>query len=296
LANQTYPQGSAVARGLRDASLAATPDTSRRDVQERRVCGWCQTSIRAAARRDSKYCGQRCRQAAHRFHVPSRRAGAAAQVSGLEPRRFAYADPPYPGLARRYYADHEDFAGEVDHRELIARLVAEYPDGWALSTSAAALPSLLPACPTGVRVAAWFRGERPTASYSPLVAWEPVIYFGGRRYLSSGSARRVDALVHVARARLTDPRRVIGAKPAAFCAWLFQLLGATAADEFVDLFPGSGGVALSWETVSLGRPRRVVLRGRRHVARRSCRDRSRPPGRRASPWDPRATTLAVHLG
>lgn len=217
-------------------------DVMRRAVQEpRRICGWCgEPSILAAARRDAKYCSQRCRQAAHRFHVPSRVAGALAP-SSIEARRFAYADPPYPGLARRYYDQPE-----VDHDELIGRLSSF--DGWALSTSAVALPAVLRSCPTGTRVAAWFRGERPTASYSPLSAWEPVVYFGGRRHLSSGSARRLDALVHFARPRLADPRRIVGTKPAVFCAWLFQLLGATAGDEFVDLFPGSQGVALSWQT------------------------------------------------
>lgn len=167
-------------------------------------------------------------------------------IHDVDGRRFAYADPPYPGLARRYYRDHVDYAGEVDHAELIRRLSTF--DGWALSTSSVALPAVLPLCPPGSRVAAWFRGERPTASYSPLHAWEPVIYYGARRHLSTGSARRVDALIHFARPRLTDTRRVIGSKPAAFCAWLFQLLGATSRDTFVDLFPGSHGVGLSWET------------------------------------------------
>jgi hypothetical protein len=37
--------------------------------------------------------------------------------------RLAYADPPYPGRAH-LYADHPDYAGEVDHRELISRLAA----------------------------------------------------------------------------------------------------------------------------------------------------------------------------
>lgn len=32
--------------------------------------------------------------------------------------RVAYADPPYPGQAARHYADHPDYAGEVDHQEL----------------------------------------------------------------------------------------------------------------------------------------------------------------------------------
>jgi len=46
--------------------------------------------------------------------------------------RFAYADPPYPGQSKKHYGDHPDYAGEVDHPALIAQLVAEYPDGWAL--------------------------------------------------------------------------------------------------------------------------------------------------------------------
>ena len=29
--------------------------------------------------------------------------------------RFAYADPPYPGLSARYYRNEPTFAGEVDH-------------------------------------------------------------------------------------------------------------------------------------------------------------------------------------
>jgi hypothetical protein len=177
---------------------------------------------------------------------PSRRAGAGSVALGSSPsRRFAYADPPYPGLARRYYAGHVDFAGEVDHAALIRRLCSF--DGWALSTSALALPAaVLASCPDGVRVAAWFRGERPTTSYSPLSSWEPVVYFGARPVLSQGSARRLDSLIYFARPRLTDRARVIGAKPAEFCAWLFKLLGATAGDELTDLYPGSGGVAKAW--------------------------------------------------
>jgi len=54
------------------------------------------------------------------------------------PLRLAYADPPYPGKAY-LYRDHPDYGGEVDHAELIERLAAY--DGWALSTSAAALPA-----------------------------------------------------------------------------------------------------------------------------------------------------------
>jgi hypothetical protein len=49
--------------------------------------------------------------------------------------RFAYADPPYPGQSKRLYGSHLDYAGEVDHADLIGRLGSGYPDGWALSTS-----------------------------------------------------------------------------------------------------------------------------------------------------------------
>ncbi|WP_219498527.1 hypothetical protein [Nonomuraea ceibae] len=161
------------------------------------------------------------------------------------PLRLAYADPPYPGNAR-LYRGHRDYAGEVDHAALIRRLTPY--DGWALSTSAAALPSVLALCPPGVRVAAWHRGERPTASRWPLNAWEPVIYTGGR--LSDPSrrpgTRRVDSLVHGVSAMTTLPDRVIGAKPAAFCRWLFELLGAAPGDTFDDLFPGSGAVSRAW--------------------------------------------------
>jgi hypothetical protein len=69
--------------------------------------------------------------------------------------RVAYADPPYPGQSKRHYGNHPDYAGEVDHAELVSRLVTEYPDGWALSTSSTALREVLALCPEGARVAAW---------------------------------------------------------------------------------------------------------------------------------------------
>lgn len=39
--------------------------------------------------------------------------------------KLAYADPPYPGEAKRHYADHPDYAGEVDQHALIQRLASE---------------------------------------------------------------------------------------------------------------------------------------------------------------------------
>jgi hypothetical protein len=201
-------------------------------------------------------CSVRCRQARHRF---ARAAGRAEASCGAAALRLAYADPPYPGNAG-LYRGHPDYAGEVDHAELVARL-AGY-DGWALSTSAAALPAVLALCPAGARVAAWHRGERPNgASRRPLNAWEPLIYHGGRQASPAAGddasrpvgARRVDSLVCGVSAMTTLPGRVVGAKPAAFCRWVFDLLGARPGDTLDDLFPGSGAVGLAW-AVFVGGP------------------------------------------
>jgi hypothetical protein len=230
------------------------------------MCAWCRGPIRAAARSDAITCSTSCRQARNRF---VQGVGTPPPVEGGHPLRLAYADPPYPGRSRRYYGTHPDYAGEVDHAALVASLAADY-DGWALSTSADALPAVLASCPPGVRVAAWHRGERPTRSRGPLNGWEPVLYAGGRlRVVSAGGHdasrattvtrsqdtddasrmpdRRVDSLVYRPGARTTDPGRVIGAKPAVFIRWVFDLLGALPGDEFVDVFPSSGGVARAWD-------------------------------------------------
>lgn len=261
-------------------------------------------------------CSKRCRQARARFLRAVGRAEAIASGPGC---RLAYADPPYPGRAG-YYLGHPDYAGEVDHAQLVDQLMTY--DGWALSTAADALPAVLDLCPPDVQVAAWHRGHRPhTNPAGPLNAWEPVIYCRPRRRpagpaiaddhdTSAGSQRDTsardlrdtsapaprdiydvgdvsrsaerdtsgqvlrdtsprclrdgsdddvaglgggpvtDSLIYPARARATDPGRVIGAKPAVFARWIFELLGATSADTLDDLFPGSGGIARAWGAYS----------------------------------------------
>jgi len=129
------------------------------------------------------------------------RAVGYAEAVGLgRPLRLAYADPLYPGKAY-IYRDHPDYAGEVDHAELIECL-AGY-GGWALSTSAAALPVVLALCPPGVRVAAWHKGERVTRSRYPLSAWEPVIYHDGRQLPGQ---RRADSIACGVTPGLHPPR------------------------------------------------------------------------------------------
>ena len=202
-----------------------------------RLCDWCKGPIPPGARRDSVTCSKRCRQARHRF---LRSVGRAESAGAGRSLRLGYADPPYPGKAW-LYRGHPDYAGEVDHQALIARL-GSY-DGWALSTSAEALPSVLALCPPRVRVAAWHRGERTTRSRYPLNGWEPVIYSGGRQIPGE---RRADSIVCGPAPVRTLPGRVIGAKPAAVCRWIFGLLGALPGDTLEDLFPGSGAVTRAW--------------------------------------------------
>jgi hypothetical protein len=217
------------------------------------TCAWCSGPIPARARRDALTCSQRCRQARHRVTAavrdgsPRGSRDASRVDAPLQARRFAYADPPYPGLAG-YYRGHPDYAGEVDHAALLSRL-AMY-DGFALSTSAAALPyvlSLAVARIPSVRVAAWIRGPRPHATAKhALNAWEPVIYLPVPSR-TTGTTRRVDVLTHGVAPMTTLPTRVIGTKPAAFCRWVFDLVGATPADSMDDLYPGSGMVGRCWD-------------------------------------------------
>jgi hypothetical protein len=150
--------------------------------------------------------------------------------------RLAYADPPYPGRAHRY-ADHPDYAGEVDHLDLITSLRARY-DGWALSTSAAALHHLLPLCPQA-RLLAWVK-------HTVTVSWEPVIVCPARRP-DRGLRDWIQVEPDAYQWREKPDSYVIGQKPEAFCMWLFGWLGAQPGDHLDDLYPGSGNVSRAWQ-------------------------------------------------
>lgn len=206
------------------------------------LCAWCEGSLPGAR---GTFCSRRCRQAAWRFR---RRLGAldrsTTTASPLPAgARFAYADPPYPGLSRRYYGREESFAGEVDHRKLIASLTAGEYAGWALSTSARALREVLPLCPPDVRVCAWVKpGGVPRTTFGLHNRWEVLLVLPGRR-LRPGICDWLFAF----------PARgwgnLVGRKPVAFCAWLFQCLGMVPGDHLEDLFPGTGAVARAWAEV-----------------------------------------------
>lgn len=153
--------------------------------------------------------------------------------------KFAYADPPYPGMAYKY-KDHPDYAGEVDHKILIERLLDKYPDGWALSTHPISLREVLYLCPNDARVLIWAK-----SSARPPYYWEPVIRYGGRSTDNSGK----DYIVCPDDPKGDKFRRkwFLGEKPEVFCFWLFRCLGARPGDILDDLFPGSGAVGRAWE-------------------------------------------------
>jgi hypothetical protein len=281
--------------------VTSTRDAFRRDLGDASrgpgaPCDWCERPIPAGRRADAEVCDVVCRKRRWRFERAVLSAGdgdasrgdraaagtrargpdasrpstngtrapapARRDASLLASARFAYADPPYPGKSALYPEGEE-----VDHASLLEQLVAGYPDGWALSTSAAALRDVLLLCPPAVRVCVWRRGHRGGRAEGPLNAWEPLIVYGGRSLLSDVPHDVVDVLDY--RGRFDSfPGALIGMKPPQFSVWMFALLGARAGDQLDDLYPGSGAVGRAWQL--------YTSLGPAAVARDGC---SRPQGR-----------------
>lgn len=162
--------------------------------------------------------------------------------------KFAYADPPYLGCGKLYATQHPEallWDDPSTHKALIERLCAEYPDGWAMSLSSPSLQTILPMCPTDVRVSAWVK---PFAVFKPNVnpayAWEPVIWRGGRTKRS----RKDDTVRDWHSENITLRRGMPGAKPPGFPFWIAALLGADVrlGDTITDLFHGSGAMLGVW--------------------------------------------------
>lgn len=160
--------------------------------------------------------------------------------------KACYADPPYPGQARKHYSK-EVLCAEVDHAELVRMMCSNF-DCWALSTSSSALQDVLAVCPSGVRVGAWVK---PFASFKPGVnpayAWEPVVLWQGGKL-----GRNVPTVRDWVAANITLRKGLSGAKPPQFCQWLFRFMGLSCDDDLEDLFPGTGGVGRQWELYRRG--------------------------------------------
>lgn len=161
--------------------------------------------------------------------------------------RIGYADPPYPGQSAKHYKDHPDYAGEVDHFDLLKRLQSNY-DGWLLHTSSTSLPMILhTAEELGVgpyRVMAWVK---PFCAFkrnvSVAYAWEPILVCPVRKPVVSHRIIMRDFISE----NITMKKGLTGAKPEAVCRWAFEMLGAEPEDELDDMFPGTGAVMNAWQ-------------------------------------------------
>jgi hypothetical protein len=164
------------------------------------------------------------------------------------PRRLAYADPPYPGQADRYAP-----GTEVDHAALIDELRGF--DGWALSTSAAALREVWNLAPEA-RCGAWLKTVGFNRWARVRWLWEPVLFVTDRRGLKPGETSTVDDGL-VCAPMMTHgkwqevPGKGGGAKPEPFVRWVLRLLDYAPGDDLVDMFPGSGAVARALEAEPL---------------------------------------------
>lgn len=160
--------------------------------------------------------------------------------------RFAYADPPYIGQAKRHYQ-----CEEVDHAQLIWKLYEEFPDGWALSASSTTLRVLLPMCEPDIRIGAWVKSFCAfKRNVRPAYAWEPILFHGGRNpcngYRATIPERNgkqttpKDFIVEP----ITLKKGLVGAKPKRVCSWILDLLNFQPGDTLEDLYPGTGVMGL----------------------------------------------------
>lgn len=258
-------------RGIGNTSPAAVPNTSltaaealpTNDGAERRLCAWCREPLDFSAlscsgrrlRSDAAHCSKLCRQTAFRARQLFVLEGADGAA-----KRLGVFDPPYLGLAKRYYGNEPSYAGEVDHKRLLERC-ATY-DGWALACSVDSLRVLLPMCPPGVRIGSWVKpGGVPKATRGPHNRWEAVLFVparcrqpGVRDFLRAQPARGGGTLM--------------GRKPLAWCAWVFQLLGAAPGDTLDDAFPGTGVVSKAWRQFQTSRSTRATSRSHHRATRR----------------------------
>jgi hypothetical protein len=175
--------------------------------------------------------------------------------------KFAYADPPYPGMAKKLYN-----CDEVNHINLIHKLVETY-DGWALSTKSNSLKDLLPLCPKKTRVAAWvkpFAFMRP--NIWPCYAWEPIIFFKPKRLIRRDIKTPHDWILcnpyGVSKREREKGNQIKGQKPDPFSFWLFSILDMRPGDIFDDLFPGSKRVSKAWE--------KFIINYARPISKLSC--------------------------
>ena len=155
--------------------------------------------------------------------------------------KFAYADPPYFKQGKRLYgklhAEAEIWDTEQSHLDLIARLYADYPDGFALSCNPADLSWILPKYPD-LRICVWAKTFHLIKPVTNQYAWEAVLLHGGRTVYK----RKPMVRDWISCAR-SMRKGLVGAKPLTFNNWVLDLLNYQEGDVIDDLFPGTNGLA-----------------------------------------------------
>lgn len=161
----------------------------------------------------------------------------------------AFADPPYENESKQHYGWHKDFQGEVDYTVLTERLCKEYAN-WIMCMKVSTLPKIamkLDADGVKYRIGVWCKTNSVfKKNVNPVYSWEPVIFVGGRRLPKDHGWVRDYCLSPIAVRR----DRFVGAKPQAFCNWIFAMMGMQCGDSMEDIFPGTGAVGNAWEFVN----------------------------------------------
>jgi hypothetical protein len=155
--------------------------------------------------------------------------------------KFAYADPPYLGMGKKMYGKLHNEAAVWDKVEnqqnLVRKLIAEYPDGWAMSCNPKDLQFLL--IEPNIRVCAWTKTFHQIRKTTNQYAWEAVLLYGGR---VDGARKPMvrDWISGVIAMR----KGLQGAKPDYFNDWILDLLNYRGGEDTLDdLFPGTNGMA-----------------------------------------------------
>jgi len=164
--------------------------------------------------------------------------------------KFAYADPPYHKMGKVLYKQHHPEAAQWDskqsHLDLVERLVAEYPDGWALSCNPRDLAWLLPVCPEDARIGVWAKTWHQIRPTSTQYAWEPVIWRTVKKDPKRPMVRDWTT------GKVGMKKGLPGAKPHYFNQWILDLLVFDPEqDTLDDLFPGTNGMSTALTEIKL---------------------------------------------
>lgn len=163
--------------------------------------------------------------------------------------KFAYADPPYLGMGKKMYGKLHDEAAIWDQvevqRDLVRKLIAEYPDGWAMSCNPKDLQFLL--IDPNIRVCAWTKTFHQIRQTTVQYAWEAVLLYGGRP-----DGKRKPMVRDWVSGVIAMRKGLQGAKPDYFNDWILALLNYQPGDTLDDLFPGTNGMAEAIKRLELG--------------------------------------------